>query len=146
MKKLVLFISLLFITTSFAQYESSYTGAEIDAGISPYRVYTALLTQSGTAAPVATVLENTLGGTVVWSRNDVGTYVATLSGAFTANKTFFLTSGATLTDDTNEIIFLSAYWVNSNSIHLYVHDFLGDTIDGKLVGEGSPLLEIRVYP
>ena len=38
----------------------------------PYKVYTALLTQSGTNAPVATVLENTLGGEIVWSRINPG--------------------------------------------------------------------------
>lgn len=62
-------------------------------GSRPYKVYTALLTQSGTFAPVATVLENTLGGTVVWSRNNEGKYSATLAGAFTENcTTIFLTN------------------------------------------------------
>jgi hypothetical protein len=53
----------------------------------PYKIYTALLTQSGTDAPVATVLENTLGGEVVWARGGVGNYTGTLVGAFTLNKT-----------------------------------------------------------
>jgi hypothetical protein len=50
-------------------------------------VYTALLTQSGTSAPVATVLENTLDGTVVWTYEGVGDYYATLAGAFDVTKT-----------------------------------------------------------
>ncbi len=54
------------------------------------KVYRALLTQTGTDAPVATVLENTLGGTVVWSYGGVGTYTATLANAFTANKTHLM--------------------------------------------------------
>jgi hypothetical protein len=37
-----------------------------------YLVYTALLNQSGTDAPVATVLENTLGSLGVWTRNGIG--------------------------------------------------------------------------
>jgi len=49
-------------------------------------VYVALITQSGTDAPVATVLKNTLGGTVVWTY-DSGDYLGTLVGAFTENKT-----------------------------------------------------------
>ena len=62
----------------------------------PYKVYTALLNQSGTNAPVATVLENTLGGTVVWTRNSTGLYTGTLAGVFTANKTWTsITSTAT---------------------------------------------------
>lgn len=56
--------------------------------VRPYKVYTALLTQSGTDAPVATVLENTLGGTVVWTRTAAGRYLGTLAGAFTNNKTW----------------------------------------------------------
>ena len=39
-----------------------------------YKVYTALLTQSGTSNPTATVLENTLGQTITWSYNGVGVY------------------------------------------------------------------------
>jgi len=52
----------------------------------PYKVYTALLTQSGTSAPTAVVLENTLGGSVVWSWIGVGQYRATLVGAFPVDK------------------------------------------------------------
>lgn len=52
-----------------------------------YKVYTAIINQTGTANPIATVLENELGGTVVWSRNGVGDYFATLASVFTANKT-----------------------------------------------------------
>lgn len=47
-----------------------------------YKVYRALITQSGTSAPTAVVLENTLGGTVVWSYDSVGNYTGTLAGAF----------------------------------------------------------------
>ena len=46
-----------------------------------YTVYTALLTQTGTNAPVATVLQNTTGGTIAWSYSNVGIYVATISSA-----------------------------------------------------------------
>lgn len=54
----------------------------------PYKVYTALLTQTGTDAPVAIVLENTLDGTIIWTRTTDGIYVGTLAGAFVTNKTF----------------------------------------------------------
>ncbi len=55
--------------------------------------YVALLTQTGTNAPTATVLDNTLGGTLVWSYDGVGTYIGTLTGAFTLDKTSVLISG-----------------------------------------------------
>ena len=51
-------------------------------------VYTALLTQSGTSAPVATILQNTTGGTITWTRTGAGEYTATIANAlFTLNKT-----------------------------------------------------------
>ena len=55
----------------------------------PYKVYTALLSQSGTDAPVATVLENTLGGDIVWTRTDIGKYKGVIEGGFDANKTYY---------------------------------------------------------
>lgn len=56
-------------------------------GSASYLVYTAILTQSGLDAPTVTaVLENTLGGTVVWARSNIGRYTATLAGAFPLNK------------------------------------------------------------
>lgn len=66
------------------------------------KVYKALLAQTGTDAPVATVLENSLGGTLVWTRDNVGIYFATLAGAFTTDAKiwsslraghFYLTGG-----------------------------------------------------
>jgi hypothetical protein len=59
----------------------------VSNGAQGVKRYVALLTQSGTDAPVATVLENSLGGTVVWTYVDVGEYYGTLSGAFPAAKT-----------------------------------------------------------
>lgn len=71
------------------------TGWDVLASAAPgYLVYRALLTQTGTDAPTATVLENTLGGTVVWTYNSAGSYKATLTGAFTADKTFLFFGGS----------------------------------------------------
>jgi hypothetical protein len=39
-----------------------------------YKVYTALLSQSGTNPPVATVLENTLGVSITWAYGSLGNY------------------------------------------------------------------------
>ena len=65
------------------------------AGNVAVKTYRALVTQSSTSAPTATVLENSLGGTVVWARGSTGTYTATLAAAFTADKTFVMSSGST---------------------------------------------------
>ena len=49
--------------------------------------YRATLTQTGTAAPVATVMANGIGA-IVWGYGAPGNYTATLTGAFTTNKTW----------------------------------------------------------
>lgn len=57
-------------------------------GAPSYKVYTALLTQTGTDAPVPTILQNTLGADITWSYAGQGTYNGTLSGVFVEDKTF----------------------------------------------------------
>jgi hypothetical protein len=89
----------------------------------PYKVYTALLTQSGTSAPVATVLENTIGN--IWfTYLDVGAYVANSNGLFKENKTatFITTSGFAddyivrgARNDNNEVVITNIY-ISGNSL------------------------------
>jgi hypothetical protein len=56
----------------------------------PYKVYIAKLTQVGTDAPIPTVLTNTLGGELVWTRDGEGAYLGTLVGGFPdENKVYF---------------------------------------------------------
>lgn len=53
------------------------------------KVYRALLTQSGTNAPTAIVLENTLGETPTFSYSNDGEYTLnTVGNVFTQDKTF----------------------------------------------------------
>lgn len=101
-------------------------------GSASYLVYTALLTQSGTDAPVATVLENTLGGTVVWTRDDVGDYYGTLNGVFTENKTWFSVPKANSSNP------LAMSWANVNTVRVQ-----SNSLDGNL---DITSIEIRVYP
>jgi len=62
-------------------------GDVVNAGLG-YTVYTALLTQTGIAAPVATILKNNTGATFTWARTSIGTYTITASSnVFTNNKT-----------------------------------------------------------
>jgi hypothetical protein len=100
-----------------------------------YLKYVALLTQSGTSAPTATVLENTLGGTIVWTRNDVGDYTGTLAGAFSPNKT-----GA-FSGFTSGIVYI--FRNTSSEMRINATDSAGSFSDGILVD--TPI-EIRVYP
>lgn len=80
--------------STLAHYETqSYTYEdlrnELNGGAQP-KIYKALLTQSGTDAPVATVLVNTLSGTPVWSYLSVGQYQLTLASEFVLGKTTVL--------------------------------------------------------
>lgn len=117
-------------------------------GGASYKVYTALLNQSGTDAPVATVLENTLGGTPVWTRSSTGNYICTLTGAFTLNKTFCSAMYGTVwgngalsfnfgVNDNNSIV-LSAFSYDAGGLINYV-DFNNNPGNDICV-------EIRVYP
>lgn len=125
-------ISKTFVTTprNYNLPDASGTIA-LSETIKPYKVYTALLSQSGTSAPVATVLENTLGGTVVWNRATGGVYHATLTGAFASNKTAIFVTNRLSTD------LLRAYRYDANIIYLE-----SSNGDGNLLNN---TIEIRVY-
>lgn len=53
-----------------------------------YKVYRALLTQEGTADPVATILKNTLGP-ITWHIDNNGVYSGILTGALDESKCFY---------------------------------------------------------
>lgn len=113
--------------------------ADLGGGGAGYLVYTALLTQSGTDAPVATVLENTLGGAVVWSYDSTGVYIATLAGVFLAGKTFCLANANYIADD----VFVGNMGrASDNTVQLIASDIAGDPVNDW----NNMSIEIRVYP
>jgi hypothetical protein len=59
--------------------------------VNGYRIYSALLSQEGTNAPVATVLENSIGN-IAWTRDGIGLYIGTLVDSFPNNSTAAITS------------------------------------------------------
>jgi hypothetical protein len=61
--------------------------ADVEALQPTYKVYTALISQTGTNAPIATILENTIGS-IVWTRVSAGVYRATLDDTFLIDKLF----------------------------------------------------------
>ncbi len=104
-----------------------------------YTVYTALITQAGTAAPVATVLQNTTGGTIVWTRNSTGRYVATISGTtYTADKTVVLvTSGG------NSDMILRPKITATTAIDWYNIDSSDNAVSDTIAE--TTTVEIRIY-
>ena len=124
------------------------TVSSIGGGSLGYKIYSALLTQTGTNAPVATVLENTLSGTPVWSRFGTGDYRLTLTSEFTLNKTVILIGNKEFSLSTS---LLDPYDVTVGQVsvnELYLDTFTNSGLaDGKLGNNTIPcFIEIRVYP
>ena len=112
--------------------------ASLASGSTAYDSYVALLTQAGTAAPVATVLSNNLTATLTWARTGVGVYTLTANAAtFTANKTIvFLNAGSTIPLISSEI--------TSDTI-LTVKTFVpssGAAVDASIT---NGAFEVRIY-
>ena len=116
--------------------------ADLGGGGASYLVYTALLSQSGTDAPVATVLNSADAnylGNVVWTRDGVGDYTGTLAAAFTENKTW--------------VGIANGFWgalnslqpdrTSANIIRVVSLDDSGAFADDVIY---NAFIEIRVYP
>lgn len=101
-----------------------------------YKVYSALLAQSGEDAPTATVLENTLGGDIIWERITDGEYSGTLTDAFTLNKSWSTYPTISGQDSTILVDFLD---VNT----FYISTFSSGVAADNLLDNAS--IEIRVY-
>lgn len=109
-----------------------------------YKVYAALFSQVGTAAPTVTVLNNTIG-TIVWTYSTIGTYYGTLTGAFTGTvPTVIVPMGYEGSISFGEG--LGGYYginkVSSNQILLRTGDPGNGTSNNLLFNQ---FIEIRVY-
>jgi len=126
-------------------YLADFTNTGIDpfvktSDLPPYKVYTALLTQSGTSAPVATVLENTIGAiTLIYV--GPGYYYVRSNNLFVLGKT------------TAEIenFKCHTYWCSKNTVDqedvdnialISVDNSSDSNTNGRL---NSTKIEIRVY-
>jgi len=111
----------------------NFSLTQVKALLRDYTSYAALLTQSGTVAPVATILENSIGGTIAWTYVSPGVYTATITGGtFTANKTMvFINNGST-------VVGLNVGWSNPTTTTITL-DSSGNAV---LIGAS---IEIRVY-
>jgi hypothetical protein len=122
----------------------SVNGTEINKnGGLPYKIYTALLTQSGTDAPVATVLYNDTTLTFNWVRFGNGIYYAQPAGINYSNVAIFINPGY---DGIAPLPLTSAKSGGGpigSAIWLYTQTpATGISVDSKL---NSASLEIRVY-
>jgi hypothetical protein len=117
--------------------------------LSTVKIYRALITQSGTSAPAATVLGNSLGGTPTYGRSGAGQYTITLTGAFPVNKTFIKIRHVITIEDGGR----AACWrVDDNTLALKTGAPAVGYVEGGGAILGSPgfspgmSLEVLVYP
>ena len=90
-----------------------------------------------TGAPVATVLENTIGN--IWfTYDDIGIYLANLTGAFTINKTF-----VTLTLGSGAICILNSQGGTGDYVLINASDVVSP--NNPIDVNGMMQIEIRVY-
>jgi len=108
------------------------------AGIRPYKVFTALVSQADTGAPTMTILENTLSGTPVFSYDDVGEYELTLADEFVNNKTAIFTSVLI-----NDNLFRTYTAVRVSNDVIEVKSYNAGTLANTMLS--NSLLEIRIY-
>lgn len=112
-------------------------------GITKPKVYRALLTQTGTDAPVATVLENTLGFVPTWTRGGVGLYSFTTAlNELPLDKTFVT---ATIGTQTSGFIVHGA--CTGDYLELFVYDDTWATVElDSFNPQIGVYLEVLVYP
>jgi hypothetical protein len=118
------------------------TGNLVVSATLPYQVYVALVSQTGTSAPTAIILQNTLGVVPVWTRYSAGIYRATYANTFTQDKTTILTSTNYMTDSgIIQVTCNSGY--SPDMIQLISYNKTMVLTDDLLV---RTAIEIRVYP
>jgi hypothetical protein len=141
------------LRTAFNKTNENFT--EVYNALRPYKVYTALVSQSGTDVPTSIILENTFGQTPTWVRADAGQYVLNFTGSpLTENKTTPTPAGSS----TGNVLFnrltnkdssgfnvqqgYLMYQRNANEIYLRsLSD--ADTFSDEILE--NTLIEIRVY-
>jgi hypothetical protein len=114
---------------------------EHDGVINGVKKYVAIINQTGSTAPVATVLENTLGTSLSWTYDDTGSYFAELGvGNFDVTKTFInVTNGYY----SQPYTIFGGVWEDDDT-YLKVESFDSGATNTDI--DGTAFIEIRVYP
>jgi hypothetical protein len=116
------------------------TGATAIAGSTGYNaLYTATLTQVGSAAPSAVVHYTSFSGTIAWTRTTTGLYVGTLTGAFIAAKTVVRCHLVPYLPGTAELAYGSR--ASDNTVQITVQDIAREAVDGFTTLE----IDIQTY-
>jgi hypothetical protein len=125
------------IATTNLTVTSTLNGRAVSDILPTYTKYIALISQTSTNAPTVIELENTIGP-IIWSRKKTGEYIGTLSGAFTANKTYAMISNV----EPNGVVRIETALNYIQIITTNLHDPTAVLHDNHLKDN---TLEIRVY-
>lgn len=109
-------------------------------GARPYKVYTALLSQTGTNAPTATVLENSTGYTFTYSYGSTGQFGVTSSTSLPDGKTGILIGSGNSVGGTTKNVTAS---FASGTVAVLTSSNTGVATNGIL---DRTIIEIRIYP
>ena len=125
------------IATTNLTVTNTLNGRAVSDILPTYTKYIALISQTSTSAPTVIELENTIGP-IVWTRKATGEYVGTLSGAFTANKTY-----ATISQSlANSIVLITT---TANDINIITTNLQNPTASKHDSHLSKNTIEIRVY-
>jgi hypothetical protein len=116
---------------------NTLNGRAVSDILPTYTKYIALITQTSTSDPTVIELENTIGP-IVWTRAAQGSYQGTLTGAFTANKTYVMLSNVVV----NSIVMADSQLNAIQILTTNLHSPTAAYHDGHL---NNNTLEIRVY-
>tara|TARA_R100000544_G_scaffold29863_2_gene16182 strand:+ start:2622 stop:3464 length:843 start_codon:yes stop_codon:yes gene_type:complete len=106
----------------------------------PYKSYVALLNQTGSNAPVATILENTTGNTIVWTRTGSGLYRGTWGSALPDQEKVIL--NPILGNLKNQTVVINIFGATTSLFSLSTKEE-ASLADSVLLRTG---IEIRIYP
>lgn len=104
-----------------------------------YKEFVAMVSQSGDGVPLATIIHNSLGGTIEWSVVSDGIFDGTLAGAFPEGKVFIPQSVYATLDGTKKY---TVTRTGANTIRLITLN--GMTPENNVI-PGEVPIEIRVY-
>lgn len=105
-----------------------------------YKTYRAIVTQTGTNDPVATVLQNTLGETITWNRQGPGDYNLVKTGGWGNTEKIFATA-YNVTADQAVRSAPPLYWA-SDTIYKLLTYYNASQADGQL---NRGMIEIIIY-
>ena len=119
--------------------------SKISSGGNSYLSYVALLSQVGTDAPTAIVLQNDFDADITYLRNDTGTYAINSTEAiFVENKTWAVANTPSFLTNTGAVA-LQIGRQDDIECGLYCWDLDNNLVDLNTNG-GQTSIEIRVYP